>query len=114
MHELDVTQSIVDALLEEMARRGLDNIAVVNMRCGRLTTFVPDSIRFYYESLTKDTKLEGSVLNIEDVPVKGECNACGTPFALEEPVFLCVKCGSPDLNIISGRELEITSIGVED
>jgi hydrogenase nickel incorporation protein HypA/HybF len=114
MHELGVTQSIVDALLEEMARRNLGSIAVVNMRCGRLTTFVPDSIRFYYDSLIGGTKLEGSELNIEDVPVKGTCNNCNTPLELDEPIFLCAKCGSPDLEITSGRELEITSIEIED
>ncbi|MCP4230388.1 MAG: hydrogenase maturation nickel metallochaperone HypA [bacterium] len=114
MHELDVTQSIVDALLEEMAQRNLDGITVVNMRCGRLTTFVPDSIRFYYESLTEGTKLEGSALNIEDVPVEGKCNACGAKLELADPVFLCAKCGSPDLEVVSGRELEITSIEVEE
>ena len=114
MHELDVTQSIVDALLDEMKRRDLDSIAVVNMRCGRLTTFVPDSIRFYYDSLVKGTPLEGSELNIEDVPVKGKCNGCGAALELDEPIFLCTECGSPDLDITSGRELEITSIEVED
>lgn len=114
MHELDVTQSIVEALLDEMDRRNLKSIAVVNMRCGRLTTFVPDSIRFYYDSLTKGTPLEGSELDIEDVPVKGKCNNCGAPLELEEPIFICVECGSSDLQITSGRELEITSIKVED
>jgi len=114
MHELDVTQSIVDVLLDEMTRRNLSSVAVVNMRCGRLTTFVPDSIKFYYDSLTKATKLEGSELNIEDVPVKGTCNNCNTPLELDEPIFLCAKCGSPDLEITSGRELEITSIEIED
>ncbi len=114
MHELDVTQSIVDALLDEIERRDLESIAVVNMRCGRLTTFVPDSIRFYYDSLIKGTPLEGSELVIEDIPVKGKCNSCGAPLELDEPIFICTKCGSPDLDITSGRELEITSIEVED
>ena len=114
MHELNVTQSIVDAVLDEMTQRNLDSIAVVHMRCGRLTTFVPDSIRFYYDSLTKGTKLEGSKLDIENVPVEGKCNACGAQLELADPVFLCGKCGSPDLDVVSGRELEITSIEFEE
>ena len=62
MHELAITQSVVDMVVERMAGR---RVAVVRVRVGELSGVVPDAMVFCYELVTAGTDLEGSRLEIE-------------------------------------------------
>jgi hydrogenase nickel incorporation protein HypA/HybF len=115
VHELPVTQSLVEQVGAEAERLGVvGRVAVIHLRLGALTTFVPAAMTFYFEALTKGTELEGVELAIEEVPVAGKCGRCGETLTIETPPFLCAACGSPDLEIVSGRELVIESLEVRD
>jgi hydrogenase nickel incorporation protein HypA/HybF len=115
VHELSVTQSLVEQVRAEAERLGVvGRVVAVHLKLGALTTFVPAAMTFYFEALTKDTELEGVELDIEEIPVAGKCGRCGATLALEAPPFLCAACGSPDLEIVSGRELMIDSFEVRE
>ena len=48
MHELAVTQSILDIALRHAERVGAQRILSINLVIGELTGFVDDSIQFYF------------------------------------------------------------------
>ncbi|WP_329140305.1 hydrogenase maturation nickel metallochaperone HypA [Streptomyces sp. NBC_01476] len=108
MHELSITQSVVDAVCERAAGRPVHTVRV---RVGVLTAVVADSMRFCFDLITEGTAAEGAVLEIDQPPGAGLCRGCGTAFPLTEPVVLC-PCGSADVQVTSGRELEIISMRV--
>jgi hydrogenase nickel incorporation protein HypA/HybF len=113
MHELAVVDSLLRQLEAETNRLGVTaRVAVVHLRLGKLTTFVPDAITFYFDALKKGTPLAAARLAVEEVPVAGTCRNCGAAVVVEELPFLCAACGSADLDITSGRELEITSLEI--
>ena len=56
MHELAITQSVVEAVTE---RTGSAPVASVRLRVGRLAGVVPDAMRFCFELVTAGTPLEG-------------------------------------------------------
>ena len=115
MHELAVTQSLVEQVGAEVERLGVGGkVTAVHLKLGALTTFVPAAMTFYFEALTKGTELEGVALAIEEIPVAGKCGRCGATLTLEAPPFLCAACGSPDLEIVTGRELVLDSLEVKD
>jgi hydrogenase nickel incorporation protein HypA/HybF len=114
VHELPVTQSIVESVIEEMNSLRLERVGAVHLKLGRMTTFVPDCIKFYYEALIANTPLEGSRLIIEEIDVTGRCNSCCRQLAFDEPFFICPECGSVDIEIISGQELLIDTLEVPD
>jgi hydrogenase nickel incorporation protein HypA/HybF len=114
VHELAVTQSIVDSVTEEMDRRGLERVQAVHLKLGRMTTFVPDCIKFYYEALTVDTPLEGSDIIVDEIDVTGRCGNCGLEIEFEEPFFICPECGSVDIDVITGREILVDCLEVPD
>jgi hydrogenase nickel incorporation protein HypA/HybF len=115
MHELPVVNSLVEQLRAEAERLGVTGeVAVVHLKLGALTTFVPDAMTFYFEALTKGTELESARLEIEEIPVAGTCRSCGEPVRLAGLPFACAACGSPDLDITSGRELLIDYLEVKD
>jgi hydrogenase nickel incorporation protein HypA/HybF len=108
MHELSITQSVVDAVCERAAGRPVRS---VTLQVGMLTAIVADSMRFCFELVTEGTVMEGARLEIEQPPGSAHCRACDTDFALTDLVLLC-DCGSADVAVTSGRELNIISMEV--
>lgn len=112
MHELSVTQSILDIALAEAQKHQAQRITRIKLKLGRLTQVVPDCVQFYLDMLGKGTIAEGVQLDVETVPLVVQCKKCGTIAHLEEYDFICAECSGPT-DIISGRELYIDSIEVE-
>ena len=52
--------------------------------------------KFRFEVCTKQTGLEGAVLEIERIPAVGKCKTCGEDFDSLTHGFSCPKCGGSD------------------
>ncbi len=108
MHELAITQSVVEAVT---ARTGEAAVARVRLRVGRLSGVVPDAMRFCFELATDGTILHGAALDIDEPPGVAHCRTCGEDFSLTDLILLC-PCGSADVEVLSGRELVVASVDV--
>ncbi|MGW0183121.1 hydrogenase maturation nickel metallochaperone HypA [Nocardia sp. NPDC003345] len=108
MHELAITQSVVDVVCEHAAGRRVHSVTV---EVGALTAVVPEAVRFCFDLAAEGTLAEGASLDIRCVPGSARCRACGTGFPTGDLVPLC-SCGSADIEIRSGRELRIRSMEV--
>jgi hydrogenase nickel incorporation protein HypA/HybF len=106
MHELAITQSVVDMVAERTAGR---QVSLVRLEVGRLSGVVPDAMEFCYELLIGGTALEGSTLVIQQTPGSAHCRSCGRDFALDDLILLC-PCGSAEVELIAGRELRVLSV----
>lgn len=106
MHELAITQSVVDMVVERTAGR---QVVCVHLQVGALSGVVGDAMQFCYDLATVGTALEGSNLVIDQTPGQGHCRTCGDRFGLTDLILLC-PCGSADVAIIAGRELQVTSV----
>jgi hydrogenase nickel incorporation protein HypA/HybF len=106
MHELAITQRVVDMVAERTAGR---QVSVVRLEVGRLSGVVPDAMEFCYELLIGGTALEGSRLVIEQTPGMGHCRSCQRDFALDDLILLC-PCGSAEVELTAGRELKVISV----
>jgi hydrogenase nickel incorporation protein HypA/HybF len=103
MHELSITQSIVEACSERAAGA---KVGRVTLEIGRLTCVMPDALRFCYDVCSEGTTLEGSELEIIEIPGRARCRACGDEVAMNDLLTPCV-CGSHDLRCIAGEDLRI-------
>ena len=108
MHELSIAQSIVDAIC---TRADGQLVRRVTVRIGTLTAVVPDALRFCFALAVEGTVAEGARLDIEHRLAAGRCRDCGADFALPDPILLC-PCGSADVAVTAGRELQIVSMEV--
>jgi hydrogenase nickel incorporation protein HypA/HybF len=106
MHELAITQSVVDAVTE---RTGTARVVAVRVRVGRLAGVVPDAMSFCFDLVTSGTPLDGAVLEFDQPEGRGRCRTCGTEFVLADLVLLCA-CGSADVEVLAGRELAVASV----
>ena len=64
MHELAITESVVDLVAERTSGR---RVVAVHVRVGRLSGVVPDSMAFCFDLATAGTALAGSRLDIEEI-----------------------------------------------
>ena len=114
MHELAVTQSILDIVVRHAEGAGAQRILAVNLVIGDLTGFVDDSIQFYFDFLSKDTPAQGARLEIDRVPARVRCHECGAEYAAPDSrLWSCPDCDALGGEIIAGKEFSVASIEVE-
>jgi hydrogenase nickel incorporation protein HypA/HybF len=114
MHELSIAMGIIEAATDEAQRRGVQ-VSAVHLRLGALSGVVKDALLFSYEVACEDTPLAGSKLIVEDVPVVIFCPQCKEDKTLTSlQSFSCPECGTPTMNIVRGKELEVFALEVED
>lgn len=114
MHEMSIVQNLVEIIRDEMASHHAKTLRSVRLQVGEMSAIVPDALSFCFEVITAGTEMEGARLLIETVPLEGACPSCGARFRIKDFVFLCPECGSAGVETISGRELSIVEIEVDE
>lgn len=110
MHELGITQNIVDIACRYANGAKVNKVTV---EIGHMAAILPDSVQFCFEACSLDTLVEGAILEIIEIPGLGRCRQCGAEILLEQPFGIC-NCGSTDLEFIQGNELRVKEIETED
>lgn len=108
MHELAITQSVIDTIV---ARTSGATVSVVRLDIGRLSGVVPDAVAFCFELVAAGTPLQAARLEINEPAGRAVCNSCAAEFALHQLILLC-DCGSADVEVLAGQELRIRSVEV--
>ncbi|RMG38296.1 MAG: hydrogenase maturation nickel metallochaperone HypA [Methanobacteriota archaeon] len=114
MHEMSIAQNIIDIVNETLREYPNSRVEKVVVDVGVLTAVVPESLEFCYSAITAGTPLENSVLEIHHIPLRIKCNSCQKESSLDSFIFVCPSCGSSELTELSGRELNIRHIEVEE
>jgi hydrogenase nickel incorporation protein HypA/HybF len=111
MHELAITESLIEAALAAAGERKVTGITVV---LGELSGVVEDSVRFCFEVASAGSAVEGAALNFEKVPASVRCARCDLEFGLSGAHWTCPGCGNLGGHVVRGRECHLQSIDVED
>ncbi len=113
MHEMAITQSMVDLVLEEARKGGARRITRINLVLGELSGAVGDCVELYFGLMSRDTPAEGAVLSIKPVPTRARCRRCAREFEVKDLDWICPQCGSASVEMVAGNELFVESIEVE-
>lgn len=111
MHELAIAEAIVEIASTHAAGR---RVHAVSVRVGHLRQVVPSALEFSFELVSEGTAVEGARLEVEPVPAVGACRACGRESELDGFPLACAACGSLDIDVIRGEELQVDSLEVDD
>jgi len=114
MHELSIAQSIMQIVLTEAEKANARKVSTVALKIGDLAGVFTDSLSFCFGLLVKGTIAEDAKLIIEKVPIRGHCPHCNKIFLIENNSYLCQNCGNPKIEMITGRELQISHLEIED
>ena len=113
MHELSITESILDIATRHAEAAGAQKVTDINILIGRLSSVVDDSVQFYWDIISQNTICAGSILHFERIPACMKCTDCGTEYSFEKDLIPCPECGSYLSRVVSGEEFRMDSIEVE-
>jgi len=115
MHELPVTQSILDIACQTAQNNGGGKILSIQLVIGDMSSIVDDSVQFYFDVLSKDTPAEGAALKFRREPATARCLNCNHEFNVSPPLLpACPHCDSAQLLVTGGKQFYIESIEVDD
>lgn len=115
MHELSIAVSIVEFATEEAERRGSTRVTAVHLRLGAFSGVVKDALLSSFEIACADTRLAGSRLIVEEVPLVVYCSRCDARRQVNSDHWLqCSECGTPTPEIVQGKELEVTALELDE
>jgi len=113
MHELAITQGLVDLVLDHAKRAGAKKVLKINVVAGELSGYVDECMQFYYEQLSKGTIAEEARLSFKRIPTQGRCRECNKEFVIADMNWICPDCNSSNVQLVKGMELFVESIEVD-
>lgn len=113
MHEVSIAQGLLNLAVDNCEKQGYASIQSIKVRIGKASGVLPDSLLFVFEALKAGSIAKDATLIIEEVPVGGFCESCKKKFSVEETfVISCPLCGSREIRVETGRELNIDEMEV--
>ena len=113
MHELAITEGIIEAAVPAAEKAGAKKILEIRLKIGELSGVFPECIKEYLDVIAKGTIAEGAVLKVEKIPVSIKCQSCAYEGTIERKQIGCPECGSLDFRITGGKEYFVDSLEVE-
>lgn len=113
MHELGITQSIVEIVERSAKQQQAQKILSVTVEIGSLAGVVPEALEFCFAACSSGTLLEGAQLLIERVAARARCCDCGREFPLNELLGCCPACNSAACEIIAGEEMCVKEMEID-
>ncbi|HZP04945.1 MAG TPA: hydrogenase maturation nickel metallochaperone HypA [Terracidiphilus sp.] len=114
MHEIGIANAILESVRSECARHPDARPCKVGVRVGELAGVDLDALQFAFEVLIRDTDLAEIELDLQFCSRQYHCSACGTEFSAQDYDLCCPQCGEERARLISGDELKLSYLEMED
>jgi hydrogenase nickel incorporation protein HypA/HybF len=113
MHEMAITQQVLEIALHKAQEAGARTIIRINLVIGDLSGVMDDSVQFYFDFLSRDSMAQGAQLSFQRIPLQVLCHQCRCVFTPKEEPWECPTCREWKFEIIAGKEFYLDSIEVE-
>jgi len=113
MHELSITQSILEIARRHAEEAKATRVKKLQLVLGEFSSFVDDSVQFYWDLIAKGTVCEGAALEFRRVPARLLCLDCRREYTLSGELAPCPECGSSKVRVTGGDEFRLESIDIE-
>lgn len=114
MHELSIAQEILEIVNQYVPNPQENQVSAVKVKIGKLSNVLPDTLTFCFDALISKTPLNGAKLIINHIPLTITCKSCNKNSEIEEFAFACTQCGSNNIKVIAGNELQVEEIEIND
>jgi hydrogenase nickel incorporation protein HypA/HybF len=114
MHELSIAQALVEQVEEARRANNGDKVLSVRIRVGEWQQVVPEILTAYFDYLAQDTPLEAARITIDAVSATARCDDCDRVFAVPDIFLICPACGSRSCTLLTGKEMELIEVELDD
>ena len=114
MHELSIAKGMMANLRPWLDEQGEDvRIGRIVVKAGPFRAVVPEALIGAWEVVRMEhPKTAESVVEVDSSFIEVKCRACGHVWNASRATFVCVKCGSGELEFGGGNELFIEDIEI--
>ena len=114
MHELSLTQSLIDIVEDYARREGFNRVNVLKLSFGRLACIDPGTLAFVFDIQSRGTKAEGARLEFDIRPAVLYCITCKQESLSESFQTICPLCGGGEVILAGGtEELKLLEMDVD-
>lgn len=113
MHEMALTESLVELIEDEGRKQGFARVRVVRLEIGALGSVDPEAIRFCFEAVARGAIVDGARLEIIAVPGEGWCLDCAKAVAMFERFGACPECGNYHVQVTAGEDMRVKELEVD-
>ena len=113
MHEMSLTEGVVEILAEEARRQGFARVKTVWLEIGALSGVELESMEFCFDVVARGTLAEGAKLEIIRTPGQGYCLDCEKTVGLRERFGQCPECGRHRVQMTVGDAMRVRELEVE-
>lgn len=110
MHEMSLARNILEIVQSYAPAR----VKSVRIRVGALSAVMPESLKFSFDVIREGTAASEAVLLIDHVPVRCLCRKCINEFSADTLGFICPQCFGTDVATLSGNELDVVELELEE
>jgi Zn finger protein HypA/HybF involved in hydrogenase expression len=111
MHEVGIARELVKLALGAAGKADLGRLSRIEAKGHGLLPEEVESVRLHWEVETKGTLAEGSDLELEALPARGQCVDCGWQGVWEGGA--CPGCGGEDVLEEPAPVLELVAVSGE-
>jgi len=111
---MGIANSVLEAVRTEMSLHPGTYPCKVGVRIGEMAAIDQDALRFCFEAIILDTDLASLELGIEICLRRHRCRFCAREFIVRDYDSRCPQCASLETTCISGDELELAYLEVEE
>lgn len=111
MHEYSIVQALVERVNVEARARHATAVHRLSVRIGELSGVEVDLLTMAYETFRERTICERAALDLQLVPARWECPACGSAIGRGD-VLTCRSCAVP-ARLVQGDEIMLDRIEME-
>ncbi|MBN1292433.1 MAG: hydrogenase maturation nickel metallochaperone HypA [Candidatus Latescibacteria bacterium] len=109
MHELSIAQNIVESVRASIVEYPDCRVQSITLSVGEYSGIDPEALQFTFPIAAENTILQDTRLIINRVALTVMCKYCASE-SINVHGLQCPRCGSTNVTLTAGRELEIASI----
>ena len=107
-------QGVLSTVEASARQAGAKRVITIRLVIGEMTEIISDAMEFAFEALCPNTICEGARLTIQRTPTRSRCCVCNAEFVHDRYRWACPECDSLATELLSGREMYIDSIEIEE
>ena len=113
MHELPITESILEIALRHAEGAQAKRVTDIHLVIGQLSSIVDESVSFYWDIISKGTIAEGAELHFRRIQTEMLCLDCNQRYNPGEGGLACPSCKSSRVRVVAGEEFSLEAIEVD-
>lgn len=113
MHEMSLCESILRIIENQATDQHFQKVKTVWLEVGALAGVELEALRFGFDVVMKESVAEGARLEIIEIPGEAWCMNCMKNVEVTQRFDACPECGSYQLQMNRGEELQLKELEVE-